>query len=133
MSQENVELVRVAWGVYGDRGIEAALDFFAEDCVSEDFSEMPDGGTYEGRSGALERYQRFAEIWGDFVMELVEVVDAGDGVVVAVAEMRGSGRGSGAPMDAPAAFVYDVRDGRIVRDRAFTSRAAALEAAGLSE
>jgi hypothetical protein len=36
-------------------------------------------------------------------------------------------------MDAPAAFVYDVHDGKIVQDRAFTSRSEALEAAGLSE
>jgi ketosteroid isomerase-like protein len=31
------------------------------------------------------------------------------------------------------AFVYEVRDGSIVRDRAFTSRDQALEAAGLSD
>jgi hypothetical protein len=30
----------------------------------------------------------------------------------------------------PAAFVHEVRDGRIVRDRAYMSRSQALEAAG---
>jgi ketosteroid isomerase-like protein len=66
-------------------------------------------------------------------MEPVEFIDAGAGVVVAVIAMAGSGRGSGAPMDAPAAFVYEMRDGKVVRDRAFSSRSQALEAAGLSE
>ena len=36
-------------------------------------------------------------------------------------------------MDAPAAFVYEVRDAKIVRDRAFTSKTQTLEAAKLSE
>jgi len=46
--------------------------------------------------------------------------------------MRAHGRGSGAPIETAAAFVYEVRDGMIVRDRAFTSRNEALVAAGLS-
>ena len=54
-------------------------------------------------------------------------------VVVAVIAMHGRGKGSGAPFDLLPYFVYEVRDGRIVRDRAFTSKAQALEAAGLSE
>jgi ketosteroid isomerase-like protein len=33
----------------------------------------------------------------------------------------------------PAACVYEVRDGRIVRDRAYMSRSQVLEAAGLEE
>jgi ketosteroid isomerase-like protein len=138
MSRENVEVVRRAWKAYSDRGIEAALDYFAEDCVLEDFPELPDRATYEGRKGFLDRNRQFADTWGDWVIEPVEFidagdVDAGDGVVVAVTEMHGSGRGSGVPMDAPAAFVYEVRDGKIVRDRAFSSRSQALEAAGLEE
>jgi uncharacterized protein len=133
MSQENVEVVREMWKAYGDRGIDAALDYLAEDCVSEDFPELPDRTTYEGRKGFLDRYRQFADTWGDFVIEPVEFMDVGNGVVVAVCEMRGSGKGSGVPMDAPAAFVYEVRDGNIVRDRPFTSRGEALEAAGLRE
>ena len=72
-------------------------------------------------------------MWGDVAFEPVEFTEAGDDVVVAVIAMRGHGRGSDAPFDAVGAFVYEVRDGRIVRDRAFTSRSQALEAAGLEE
>ena len=36
-------------------------------------------------------------------------------------------------IDAAAFFVYEIRDRRIVRDRAFRSRDEALEAVGLSE
>ena len=133
MSRENVEIAREAWKAFTDRGVDATLDYYAEDCVCEDFPELPDGTTYEGRKGVLDRYRQFADTWGDFVMEPIEFIDAGAGVVVAVIAMAGSGRGSGAPMDAPAAFVYEMRHGKVVRDRAFSSRSQALEAAGLRQ
>lgn len=129
MSEENVEVARAAWKAYGDRGLEAALDYFAEDIVCEDFPELPDRATYEGKEGFRERYRQFTETWGDFVMEPVEFIDAGDDVVVAVIAMTGRGMGSDAPMDAAAVFVYEVRDGKIVRDRPFESRSEAFEAA----
>ncbi len=133
MSQENVEIVREAWKAYDGRGIDGYLDYVAEDCVCEDFPELPDRATYTGREGQRERYWHFVGIWGEFVMDPVEFIDAGDDVVVAVVAMTGRGEGSGAPLDAPAVFVYELRDGLVVRDRPFTSRSQALEAAGLRE
>jgi ketosteroid isomerase-like protein len=133
MSQENVELARQAWKAFTDRGIGATLDYYAEACVCEDFPELPDHATYTGKEGVRERNRQFTETWGDLIFEPVEFIDAGDDVVVVVVAMRGHGKGSDAPMDAPAVFVFELRDGKIVRDRAFTSRSQALEAAGLSE
>ena len=137
MSQENVELVRHVWKAVQDRGLDAALDrsadWFADDCVFEDFPEMADRAAYVGQAGLRERTMHFAEIWGDFVMEPREFIDGGERVVIAVVDMTGSGKGSGAPLDAQALFVYELDAGLIVRDRAFTSHSDALEAAGLSE
>jgi ketosteroid isomerase-like protein len=131
MSQENVEVVRAAWKIYSERGLEPALAYFSEDCVSHDFPDMPDRATYHGRQGLRDRTAHFAEIWGDFAMEPVEFIDAGDEAVIAVITLRGRGKGSGAPLDALAVFAYELRDGEIIRDRAFTSRDAALEFLGL--
>jgi ketosteroid isomerase-like protein len=130
MSQENVEIVRRAWKAYTDHGIGAAADYFAEDCVVEDFPDLPDRTTYVGREGLVERNRHFAEVWGDFVIDPVEFIDGGD-VVVVVWEIHGHGTTSGAPVDAPGVFVSELRDGKIVRDRAFTSKSKALEAVGL--
>jgi ketosteroid isomerase-like protein len=133
MSEENVEVVRQVWRAYKDGGIDAALDYIAEDCVCDDFPELPDRATYRGREGFRERYWHFVNSWGDFALEPVEFIDAGGDVVVADVAMTGRGKGSAAPMDASAVFVYEVRNDKIVRDRPFTSRGQALEAAGLSE
>jgi ketosteroid isomerase-like protein len=52
--------------------------------------------------------------------------------VIAVFAMHVRGRGSGAPLDVEAAFVYEFWDGKITRDRAYSSKTQALEAVGLS-
>lgn len=70
-------------------------------------------------------------MWLDWHLEPVEVIDAD--VVVVVTAVRNHGRASDAPIEGGVAFAYELRDGQAVRDRAFTSRAEALEAAGLSE
>ncbi len=129
---DNVEIARRAWRQYTDHGVDGVLDYFAKDCVIEDYPEMPDRADYVGWDGVRERDRHFAEIWGDFVIEPVEFIESGGDVVVVMVSIRGHGKGSGAPIDAPTAFVHELRDGKIVRDRAFTSKAQALAAAGLS-
>ena len=114
------------------RTLERSGDWFADDCVFEDFPEMADRASYVGRV-RRDRSKHFTEIWRDFVMQPSEFIDAGDAIVIAVVDMTGRAMGSGAPLDAPAIFVYELEAGLIVRDRAFTSRSQALEAAGLSE
>ena len=131
-TRDNVEIARRAWKEYTDRGVDGVLGYFAKDCVIEDYPEMPDRADYVGWDGVRERDRHFAEIWGDFVIEPVEFIESGGDVVVVMVSIRGHGKGSGAPIDAPTAFVHELRDGKIVRDRAFTSKAQALEVAGLS-
>ena len=133
MSQENVEVIREAWKAYGEQGVDGLLGFFAEDCVCEDYPEMPDRASYKGREGVRRRDDHFREMWGDLVIEPVELIDAAEDVVITVVSIRGHGEGSGAPVDAPTAFVSELCDGKCIRDRAFRSRSQALEAAGLSE
>jgi len=137
VSEENVEIVRQVWKVLTGRGLETALEsysgWYAEECVFEDFPEMPDRAIYRGREGVRLRTTHFADTWGDFVMEPREFIDVGDHHVVAVIDMTGHGKGSGAPLDAQAVFVYDFESGLIVRDRAFTSRDQAFEAAGIQK
>jgi len=137
VSQENVEVVQEAWALYEERGVDGGIDAFAEhyadDAVIADFPELPDRRTYVGPAGVRERYWHFVETWGDFTIEPVEFIDLGDESVAVVTTMAGRGPGSGLPLDAAAVFVYELRERKIVRDRAFMSRSAALKAVGLSE
>ena len=133
MSQENVEIVRRAWQAYVSGGVEATFDFWTEDCVFEEFPEMPESAVYVGRDRLSEAAEHFTEMWSDLEFEPVEFIDAGENLVIAVVAYRGRGVASGAPLDALASWLYEMRDGRVSRARAFTTKQQALEAAGLRE
>src|SRR2546423_4035186 len=120
MSQENVELVREVWAAYENGGIEATSGYYAHDAVVDDFPDLPDGRRYVGFDGARERYWHFVRAWSDFSIEPVDFIDGGGDSVVVATAMVGCAPGSGLPLDAPAVFVWEVRDRKIVRDRAFT-------------
>jgi hypothetical protein len=63
----------------------------------------------------------------------VELIDSGD-QVVAVAAVKGVGPASQISMDGDQfAFLFTIKNGRVVREQAFRNKAEALEAAGLSE
>jgi ketosteroid isomerase-like protein len=133
VSQENVERARRGWQAYAERGVAGVLDagLFTHDCVLEDATELPDGRSYVGLLGVIERDEHFAEMWEDFRMVPVEYIDGGENTVVVVARLIGRAVGSGVPLDAYVAFVYELRDGKVVRDRVFISKEAALAAVGL--
>ena len=64
--------------------------------------------------------------------EIEECIASGDDVVLAV-RIFGRGKASGADVDTLTGQVLTLRDGKVVRWRVFDNKAAALEAAGLSE
>ena len=129
MSPVDVETIRRAWATFLREGIEATLDVWAEDCVFEDLADMPDARVHVGHAGVVEANRNFTEAWGDLVFQPLDFIDAGEGRVIAVTALRGSGGGSGAPLETTIAWLYEMRDGKIARSRAFASRDLALEAA----
>jgi uncharacterized protein len=134
MSQENVDIVRSAWSAYMAGDFERSLRCFAEDRVGDDFPDLPDQvSTYRCREGVRAREWRLRESWRELAFEPVEFIDAGDDVVVVVVALRGHARGGDVPITVPAAFLYELRDGRISRDCIFRSRDEALEVVGLRE
>jgi len=68
----------------------------------------------------------------DYQLELEELIDGGASILVVLHE-HGHGRGSGVPFSRRFTQVWTFQAGRIVRWEIFADRAAALEAAGLSE
>jgi ketosteroid isomerase-like protein len=134
MSEENVALVR---------------DFF-EASMQRDWKraeELVDpkvelhgtvGGLEEGRvaHGLPEIIHAFEgedlEAWEERRLDPEEFLEADHIVVVLIHEYR-RGRGSGVVLELDTAAAFTVRDGLVVRIQGYMDRAAALEAAGLSE
>ena len=129
MTQDNVELVR--------RGVANVHDFWAmlDDHVIWDLRArpLPDlNPVYEGRDAVIKASTHYWGTWDDYQVQAEEILVEGPRVVVILHE-RGRGKGSGAPFDQQHPQLWTFRAGRIIRWESFSSRADALEAAGLSE
>jgi ketosteroid isomerase-like protein len=143
VSQENVELVRslqpapdvdIAQLVRDDninaRWVEAVTSVFHPDfeCVMMLRIEGP--ATYAGLDGLRDAWLDWTAPWAAYRTEIEQLIDAGDRVVVLVREF-GRRVGGAYEVAFPAATVWSVRDGKVVRAEFFPDRARALEAAGL--
>ena len=143
MSDENVELVRRLLGMFARREHEQVFEFYSPDIewIAED-NPRPEGGTsaivgdlagtYHGHDGVRTYWRRWLEAWRDLEFEVEDVVGAGDEVVALIRDQRQWGRHSGIVVEmAPYALVFTVRDGLVVRWRAFAERDAAFAAVGI--
>ena len=131
MSQENIEAHRRAIDAFNQRDLDTLMELADEGVVVESRIAAVEGG-YSGRAGVRRWCQNLFEMIPDFEVEAEDVRDLGD-VTLARVRVRGHGAGSAAPLDQVLWQVGRWRDGRYTWGRNCTTRAEALEAAGLSE
>jgi len=131
VSEENVEIVRRGFEAYVRRDWAGAMEHFAEDAEWHPYLGQIGGGVKRGRA-AIERMLRDIDVDLELVVESEEFVDLGDEVLVPV-RARGTGKESGASVDARWCQVWSLRDGVVVKVAAYPDRKAALEATGNDE
>ena len=85
-----------------------------------------------GREGFLRQTDRYWTTWDRYEATIKELIDADDNVVMVLRETVRAG-GSDAPIERDMVQVWTMRDGRVLRFRAFPTKAEALKAAGLRE
>jgi ketosteroid isomerase-like protein len=132
MSQENIELVRRAFDAYNRRDRDTLRALHHPDIeVDWSASPGPESRIYRGREQTAEFYDDFLDMFERVHLVPERFIEAGDAVVVPnSAELRGR---DGIQAVARSTWVYEVRDGRIVRVRFYRKTADALEAMGLRE
>lgn len=132
MSEENVESSRRLWDRFmtGDTpGVLASMD---TDVEVHDVPELPGAGVYHGHAGWQEQIAKFREAFEQMDYRVLEHIDCGESVVTVI-EATATGTGSGITGTVTYAQVETWRSGKVVSIRYFTSKEAALEAAGLAE
>jgi ketosteroid isomerase-like protein len=134
MSRENVEIVRQVIEAR-NRDIEEWLTFFHPAAQTSDRLTAAGMRTEDEDLDVLRReVKQWHEIFDDFHMALVQLVDLDDELVLAEVRFHGRGRASGADVVVSQVDLYRVCEGLITELRAgYRSREEALEAAGLSE
>ena len=86
--------------------------------------------SYRGRDRAFDAYRQWIEPWEDLVRTPVEVIDAGDRILILQHEL---GRTSGIELSQRVATLFTIRNRRIVRQDEYDDWTEALEAVGLSK
>ena len=109
-----------------------ALAVFDDGLVTRRVAPMPDPGIWHGREGMLTVLGEWIETFDEFTMRGEEFIDAGDYIVVRVAQ-EGRGDGSGVPVKATFWFVLGLRDRKVAEFDMYATREQALEAVGLLE
>jgi uncharacterized protein (TIGR02246 family) len=126
VSEQDVRLVRQVFEAINRRDLQAMLDAYHPDAdMSTLTSELVSGKPYRGHTGIREYFSSFADVWEELRLEPEEIRDLGDRILV-VGRWSSRGRESGAEVESPAAWIFAVRDGRIVFSRAYRDAEEAL-------
>jgi ketosteroid isomerase-like protein len=134
MSQENVEVVKVANEAFVREGLDRFMEHFTDDVVYRAVEGAPaDSGPIHGKDAVRAWLQDWIDMLDEFWFEQVELIDAGGDTVVSVERFGGRAKRSGIKIDQTEALVYSIRGGKLARCREYATRHEALEAAGLRE
>jgi ketosteroid isomerase-like protein len=138
MSKETVEVVRRALGPLSEDAADAdvrtaSVQGLAAEVEFEEDPRFPEARTYRGRDDVLRYFTDFVSQFESFKITVDDLVACTADDVLACLHIHGRGKGSSAEFDVSAGWVYTVREGEVVRIKAYLDRAEALEAMGLSE
>ena len=125
VSEQNIELVRTGLEAFNRGDVDSFLDLLDPGIEAYVPPELPNEGTYRGRDGFRRMVEQWNEAWEEFRAEPEKLVAKGDRVV-ALVRQRGRGRGSGVEVEFPVAYIYEMRDGKLVRWELSADREEAL-------
>ena len=130
---ENAEIVRRAFDAFSRRDLPALLALVDPDMVfMPATARMAGRGAepYRGHEGIRTYLADVARVWQELRPEPDEFIEVDD---VVVCTGRIYAWGIGRVIDAPAGWVWRLRDGRLVEGRVYDTRREALAAGGLDE
>ncbi len=130
MAGENLEIVRRAFdelrsGEFEGGGWDSSVEVInAAGWVIET--------AYRGHAGLRRWWEDLAEAFGDFDLELDDVLEVDEERVLTTQRFVGHFRATEIPFDGPWASILWIRDGKVVRAEGYMSKRRAMRAAGLA-
>ena len=135
MSQENIEAFKRSSEAFNSRDVEAALEELDPEVEWHPRMAKLVGGeatVSRGHEGVREMLRDLEEAFDEIHGEFAEIRDLGDRLL-AIGRLRNRGKGSGAEVESPVAYVVEFKNRKAIRVRTYLDPKEALEAAGLQE
>ncbi len=133
MSQADADTIRRAFETWNEEGAEAVVErFWTEDAVYREMPGWPDAGIFRGREQVLERMRSLVEFLGPIEVRLEDLIESGDGRLVAVVRMQGEAEEGATSYTQSFAVVHRMRDGLVAEADYYLEPAHALDATGIS-
>jgi uncharacterized protein len=130
VSQENVDVVRRIYAVWGEQGSPVSSGLLDSEIEWVNPPNAIEPGTRRGIEAFAEAADAVSDTFEGVGVDIDEMLDAGDQVVV-LATLRGRGRGSGADVEHRQGYVWTLRDGKAISFQWFNDPDDALTAAGI--
>ena len=127
MPESNVEIVRTGLDAWNRRDVEAIGDVLDSDAELVPMRAVFEGTVYRGVDGLKSLLKDMSEDWEDFHIEADELREIDESRVLILGRMQGRGRASGMEIEAPAAWVCDLREGKVTRVQFYAHEEAARD------
>ena len=127
-----MELVRIAMQAYGAGDYEILLALADPMMRWDERQARPDGELVWGHDDVLRTMIGRRDRWRDYGFEFEELIDAGDGGVVAVYSERGRAADGAAPVEERHAALWSFEGPRIVGCSVYLTKEEALRAAAMA-
>jgi ketosteroid isomerase-like protein len=126
---DRLELARTTFAAFNRRDVETYVRAFAPDAGWWPLRSSTEG-PYRGHDGLRAWFDDTAEMF-EYLRAEVEDLHEQDDVVVAFGRLEVKGRGSGAAIDLPIAWVFRFIDDKVIWAKSFAEREEAIAVAGL--
>ena len=126
MSEQNLEVVQRLYAAWRRDGFGVVPELMdpAIEYVNPSYAVEP--GTRRGYEGFAAAAQAVTSVYGDYEVNDPELQDLGERVLVR-ARVKTRSHGNAVPIEAERGYVFDLRDGKVLRFAWFNDPADALE------
>ena len=115
----NVEVIQELYRAFREKDYDAFRQISTEDLEWIQNEGFPGGAVWKGAAEVIEKvFKANDDRWENFSYQIEQILET-DGSVVVIGMYCGKHRDSGRSMQAAAAHVYDLRDGKVCRFRMF--------------
>ena len=130
---ENLDTIQRGYQAYGQGDLDGAAETWSDDIRWEGpgSTDLPGGGTHEGKDAVKEVLQDIPNHWDDFAVEPDEWIEDGDTVIV-LGHNTGTPKGGGDQIKTPFVHIWRFEGGKASRVQLLTDTLATARALGIS-